>query len=111
MIRKRLVLYLVSAMLGVMLLAGCATYGPTPGCLYDNVTAPTYRLEVPMDATSADKVGTASFTSILGLVATGDASVNTAMKNGGITKVHHVDSNYYNVLGIYGKYTVIVYGE
>ena len=111
MIRKRSVLYLVSAMLGAMLLAGCATYGPTPGWLFDDVTAPTCRLEVPMDATSADKVGTASFISVLNMVAVGDASVNTAMKNGGITKVHHVDSNYYNLLGIYGKYTVIVYGE
>lgn len=45
------------------------------------------------------------------LVGFGDASITTAAKNGAITKVHHVDSNSLNVLGIYSKYETIVYGE
>ena len=45
------------------------------------------------------------------LVGFGDASVGTAAQNGQITKVHHVDSNSLNVLGIYSKYETIVYGE
>ena len=45
------------------------------------------------------------------LVAVGDASVETAAKNGGIKKIHHVDSKTTNILGIYSEYTTIVYGE
>jgi len=33
------------------------------------------------------------------------------MAAGGITKVHHVDCKVQNILGIYAKYTTIVYGE
>jgi len=47
----------------------------------------------------ATKVGTATCTSILWF-AWGDASLDAAMKNGGITKIHHVDWNAFNILGI-----------
>ena len=50
-------------------------------------------------------------TSILSMVATGDASIEAAMKNGGITKVHHVDWQAKNILGIYGEFKTTVYGE
>ena len=39
---------------------------------------------------------------------TGDASISAAMKNGGITRVHHVDNETTNLLGIYAKYVTIV---
>jgi hypothetical protein len=57
------------------------------------------------------KVGRATCQSYLGLVAVGDASVMTAMKAGGITKIHHVDWEANNILGIIGTYTCVVYGE
>lgn len=57
------------------------------------------------------KIGTATATSILGIIATGDASITTAMKNGGISTVHHVDHTSKNILGIYAEYTTVVYGE
>ncbi len=41
----------------------------------------------------------------------GDASLKAAMDNGGITKIHHVDREVRNILGIIGEYTTIVYGE
>ena len=44
-------------------------------------------------------------------VAIGDASIETAAKNGGIKKIHHVDTKTTNVLGVYSEYTTIVYGE
>ena len=34
-----------------------------------------------------------------------------AMKEGNITKVHHVDSETFSVLGVYARYKTIVYGE
>ncbi len=41
----------------------------------------------------------------------GDASISAAMAEGGITKIHHVDSKVFQVLGLYAKYETIVYGE
>lgn len=57
------------------------------------------------------KVGQASATSILGIVGTGDASIQAAAKKAGITKISHVDESATSVLGIYAKYTTTVYGE
>lgn len=57
------------------------------------------------------KVGTASATGILGLVATGDASIQTASHAGGIKKISHVDTQKTSILGIFTKFTTIVYGE
>ncbi len=45
------------------------------------------------------------------LVAWGDASIGTAMKDAGITRIHHVDCEVLNVLGIYARYETIVYGD
>lgn len=45
------------------------------------------------------------------LLARGDASIEAAMKDGGITQIHHVDSEEMNILGIYSTYTTIVYGR
>lgn len=57
------------------------------------------------------KTGAATATSILGIVATGDASIEAAAKNGGITRIHHVDHHSKNILGFYSEFTTIVYGE
>ena len=88
-------------------LTGCASSMPM-GAFYTE-------LKLPLGATEAQaktlKVGTSECQSILGLVATGDASIDAAMKNGGITKVHHVDWDAKNILGIIGNYKCTVYGE
>jgi len=56
------------------------------------------------------KSGSAEASGILG-VAFGDASIHAAMTNGGITKIHHIDSKTLNVLSIYAKSTTVVWGE
>lgn len=56
------------------------------------------------------KRGEATQTGII-LFSSGDASIDAAMKNGGITKVHHVDYKTTTVLFLYTKQTTIVYGE
>jgi hypothetical protein len=43
--------------------------------------------------------------------ATGDASITAAATNGGITKIHHVDHETLNILGIYARYVTVVHGE
>lgn len=101
---KNLLIILVS----VVLLSSCAAVkAPVLGLLYTDVKA-------PLAATSnsnSSKVGTAEATSILGLVATGDASIEAAAKSAGITKIHHVDEHSTSILGIISTYKVIVYGE
>jgi len=90
----------------VMMLAGCASSFPAGGLFTD--------LKLPVAATGeagGKKMGEASCTSILAMVATGDCSINTAKKNGKITKVTHVDWSANNILGIIGNYKVVVYGD
>jgi hypothetical protein len=89
------------------LLGGCVVgVGP--------IIAPvTVNMKGPVSAGSAagsPKVGKASAWG-LGFFGTGDASISAAMQNGGITRIHHVDHETLNIIGIYAKYTTIVYGE
>ena len=58
----------------------------------------------------ATKVGTASAEAII-LLAFGDASIDAAARSRNITRIHHVDCEITNILGLYAKYTTIVYGE
>jgi len=88
------------------LLSGCAASAPV-GALYTDV-------KVPVTATAnaqGAKTGTAICTSILGLVATGDCSVEAAAKNGGINKVFTVDSKNLSYLGVYATFTTTVTGQ
>ena len=107
MIRKRTLILLLVVM-STVILSGCAAVqAPLMGGLFTDVQA-------PITATSnveSSKVGTASCTSILGIIATGDASIQAAASSVGITKIHHVDYHATSFLGIYAKYEVTVYGE
>ena len=44
-------------------------------------------------------------------VSVGDASLDAAMRDGDIRQIHHVDNDYINVLGLYQRKKVIVYGD
>lgn len=70
---------------------------------------------MPVNATSnpvGSKVGTAEATVFLGVLAFDqDASIRTAAKNGGITKIATVDIKRSDVLGIVQTYETIVTGE
>ncbi|MBN2297127.1 MAG: TRL-like family protein [Deltaproteobacteria bacterium] len=91
----------------LFLINGCATPVPV-GVVYTE-------LKLPITATGESgknlKVGTAECISVLGLVATGDASIQEAMDDGGITKISHIDWEVKNILGILGRYKVVVYGQ
>jgi hypothetical protein len=94
--------------LGIVFLTGCAVVkSPVTGLIYSDVKAPF----AVTSNTGADKVGTAQAKSILGIVGIGDASIETAAKSAGITRIHHVDEHITGILGIYATYTVVVYGE
>ena len=61
--------------------------------------------------TATTKEGKACASSVLGWVATGDASIVAAKANGGITKVTSVDHYAKNLLGIFGEWCTIVKGS
>ena len=72
-------------------------------------------LTLPVNATSnpvGSKVGTAKATGYLGvLFFDADASIRTAAKNGGITKISTVDIKQENILNLIVTYETIVTGE
>lgn len=61
--------------------------------------------------TNATKEGKACAQTILGLVATGDASIAAAKANGGITEVSHIDYSAKSVLGVIADWCTIVKGK
>ncbi len=91
----------------VMVASGCASVYPI-GSLFTNVKLP---VEATPSTETATKIRQAECISFLSLLAIGDAGIEAAMRNGGITTVHHVDWEAQNFLGIFGKYRVTVYGK
>jgi hypothetical protein len=104
-------------MLPVLLLFACMLFAV--GCVAPN-GAPVYGWLITSDVqgpvavgdpnVKAEKTGTSEASGII-CFATGDASIQAAMTAGGITKIHHVDSKTFSVLGLYTKWETIVYGE
>lgn len=92
----------------VAMFASCsAVKSPVTGMFYTNVKD---GMAVTSNAGSS-KVGTAEVKGYLGIIATGDASIQAAAKEAGITRIHHVDYQSLSYVGVYSSYTVIVYGE
>jgi len=92
---------------GAFLCSCGVTKSPVMGVIYTDVTSGNSVTSNKL----ATKVGKSTAKGILGLVATGDASYQTAAKNAGITKISHVDERNYTILGIVTTYETIVYGE
>lgn len=107
--RKRIATLVAVCSLAVVLV-GCAV---TPN---SGVIAPlNVRQESPVAVgettdVSPSKQGTAMSEGIL-FIGFGDASIQAAMKDGNISRIHHVDSESLNIFGIYSRYEVTVYGE
>lgn len=99
--------HLLVLVAGCALLAGCAGAAAPVYGWYGDVKWGT---QVPGGAIGS-KTGEAKCTSILGLIATGDASVEAAARAGGITKVMTVDHHSKNILGLFAEFTTKVTGE
>jgi len=56
------------------------------------------------------KVGTATCSQIFSIAISGDCSISTAMAQGGVKRIHHVDQQVQSY-GPYQKVTIYVYGE
>jgi hypothetical protein len=57
------------------------------------------------------KRGEACVSSVLGAIATGDASIEQAKKAGGISQIAFVDHEQFSILGIYATSCTIVHGQ
>ena len=104
----KLKLFLIS--FAALILSGCANNSPVPGVFFTYTTFPSGD-KVKLDSETAGKQGKSSCRSFLALVAFGDCSIKSDMKDGGITKIHHVDSKSSNVVFFMYRYDTIVYGE
>ena len=98
----------VGLCLVTLILTACASArSPVNGGWYTDV-------KESVSATSnqaGNRVGEACASSILGLIATGDASTETARRAGGITMITSVDGYASSILGIFAKYCTIVRGR
>ena len=104
---KKLIFTAICGVSTLMLTSCAMTSSPVTGFVYQSTKG-------PITATSnnlGSKVGTSEAKSILGIVGTGDASIEAAAKSAGIKKISHVDYEGSNILGIYARHTTIVYGE
>lgn len=89
-------------------LSGCQIVAsPLAGGIYNE----TKYGDVATDEAGATKEGKACATSILGWVATGDASIQAAKTSGGISKVASVDHSAKNIVGVFGEWCTIVRGN
>ena len=100
---------LMVAALSAVMLSGCALGTFPPGALFTSQKMP---ITATSNGSSCAKKGTGSALNVLGLFATGDASIATAKEKAGISKIDTVDvSNTSVLLGLFVKTTVEVCGE
>ncbi|WP_244310133.1 TRL-like family protein [Leptospira mtsangambouensis] len=85
----------------------CASSGfGTQGLLYED-----QRIGMMETGLSGSKEGIACAKSYLGLLALGDASVETSQKNGNMREITSIELESYNFLGIYAKLCTITKGN
>ena len=98
-------------LLSLLALTGCATTGLSSGTGGAFITI---EVTEPTNATAhkpGSKKGMACTTNILGFYASGDASIETAAKAGGISNIATVDRQFTNYAFVYGKMCTIVTGN
>lgn len=100
---KKLVPIALLSFLGCFV-AGCGALPFPMGAVYTDVNFP---IAVSANVRGS-KMGQWNCISVLNLVALGDASIQEAARNGGITKIAHVDWKAHSILGIFSHYTVTV---
>jgi len=92
---------------GVLLFSGCAAVPYQPGPLYTKAQAPRQATNNSANGPS----GEACQQNILGIVAIGDASIDTAAEKGGIEKVATVDTKFTTILGLWSQSCTKVTGK
>ncbi len=100
----------IGLLLSTLFIANCASVGSRmgSGLFYTNVKDYT---NVEFEKVGTSKAGKSCGTNILGLVVTGNTSIDAAKKKGGITKVATVDFEGTSILGLYSTVCLVVRGE
>ena len=96
------------------LFAGCMGTGYPVGIIYNATNMPHQmdRMEATGPARTGDRMGQACATGILGMVAWGDASLDSAKKSAGIAEVHSVEFKPTAVFfGVYYQACTVVHGK
>ena len=104
---KTVTLFIALCILGATSLGYMPIYFPVIGLMITNVKSPI----AETSKIAGSKTGEATADTLLGLIANGDASVQKAAINGGITKIMTVKYKSYNILGVVARFTTIVTGE
>lgn len=102
---------LVAMLIAISSLTACAGAGSINGSVVPGFIYADVKLPGSTTTSSGQKTGTACAKSILGWVASGDASIEAAKKNGAITQVSTVDHSMENTLGIIAEYCTVVTGK
>ena len=101
----------LSLLATLIIVSGCAMTGGSSGTGGAWLTMGTTEGILVTAHKAGTKTGTACTSNILGLYSSGDASIDTAAKAGGITNVSTVDRQYTNYAYFYGKMCTIVTGN
>ena len=81
------------------------------GLFYTDTTYPITATGHPIEDLSNLKVAKVSTTTILCVFEKGNAGIDRAIKEAGITKISHIDAHEKSIFLFWKKLTVIVYGE
>ena len=97
------------AIAAALLFGACAGGGPNPApaFIFSSYKGPNHVIETRKPG---KKEGMSCASNILGIIATGDASIGSAAAAGGVKRVVIVDYSYFSVLGLYSKTCAIVKG-
>jgi len=93
----------------VLLFTACAHTLPAsgPGWVFTEATEGVQA----NNGVEISRRGEACASNILGIVSTGDSTVEKAARNGNITRVATIDRSFFSVLGVYGKACTQVAGN
>ena len=89
---------------------GCAGTGMMSGTGYAMINMETTEGQSVTAHKTGTKTGKGCTSNILGVYASGDASINTAAKSAGITNISTVERQFTNYI-VYGKMCTIVTGN
>lgn len=100
---------IIAILSALLLVTSCGTnYNKSgPGFLYTETVDPLF----VDNSVRSVKEGKACSKRILALVATGDSSIEAAKRDARIRKVSSANTEYLNVLGVYGESCTVVKGE
>lgn len=95
---------LVAVALAALFLS-CSGFGPQ-GSLVTSTKVGIYATE-----NAGSKYGTSCAFSILGLIALGDGSIETAAANGGVSTIKSIDLESFSILFFYARLCTVVRGD